>query len=96
MKRSALDECLIDALADLSHQQWSGWWLYAFSKGTVNDQGELIFPAWAVARWTRQMKTPYADLSEDEKKSDRVEAEKIITLLRRLRNVSCGAEESDL
>lgn len=69
-----------EQLADYAHAAWSGWWLYAFSKGTVNDDGSLTFPAWAVERWTRQMKTPYADLPESEKASDRAEADKIVAI----------------
>lgn len=43
-----------------------------------NDAGELIIPAWAVARWARQMSTPYYDLPGNEPNSDRDEADKIM------------------
>lgn len=38
-------------------------------------------PAWAVARWQKQMNTPYANLSESEQESDRTEADKFLTIL---------------
>ncbi len=41
----------------------------------------VTIPAQMVARWTRQMNTPYADLPENEKESDREEADKIIAIL---------------
>jgi len=36
---------------------------------------------WAVARWTRQMKTAYINLPEDEKDSDRIEADRMIRIM---------------
>lgn len=69
-------------LAAYAHNAWSGWWLYAFSKGTVNGDGTLTFPAWAVERWVRQMRTEYADLSEEEKLSDRAEADQMLAIMR--------------
>ncbi len=76
------DQPLTEALSAYAHDAWSGWWLYAFSKGTVNDDGTLTFPAWAVERWTRQMQTKYADLSDQEKESDRAEAAKMIAIVK--------------
>lgn len=70
-----------EQLAAQAHESWSGWWEYAFSKGTLNDDGTLTLPAWAVERWTRQMRTPYAELSEQEKESDRAEADKILKVI---------------
>lgn len=67
---------LLEQLADLEHERWSGWMRYMFSKGTKNPDGTWTMPAWAVGRWERQASTPYADLSEQEKESDRVEARK--------------------
>jgi hypothetical protein len=48
---------------------------------TIGDGTEyFIIPKWAVDRWTRQMNTPYADLSEEEKESDRREGDKFLEL----------------
>jgi len=41
----------------------------------------LTIPMWAVERWQRQMNTPYAELPEEEKNSDREEADKVLQLI---------------
>jgi len=65
-----------EGLAELAHAQWSGWMEYLFSKCTSNADGTMTIPKWAVDRWKRQCDTLYADLSEEEKDSDRAEADK--------------------
>lgn len=55
---------------------------YLWSKSTKNEDGTLTLPLWAVERWRRQMTTTYADLPEEEKVSDRTEADKVLALLR--------------
>ena len=69
------EAALVEALAAQEHERWSGWEKYRGSKGSnaVN-----------LNRWKRQRETSYADLSEREKESDRVEARKTIALLCRL------------
>lgn len=73
---------LREALAAYAHEAWSGWMNYLFSKGepwqmASGGTGWLI-PAWAVERWQRQAATPYADLPDSEKESDRLEADRMI------------------
>lgn len=70
-----------EQLAALAHRQWSGWMHYLFSKGTFNEDGTWTMPVWAVERWQRQMKTPYSELSNDEKEQDRKEADRMIKIL---------------
>ena len=78
-----------EALSEYAHEAWSGWMKYMFSKGefrNINtDNGRIIMiwimSTWAVERWQRQMNTPYADLPESEKASDRDEADKILSLI---------------
>ena len=72
---------LREQLAALAHQQWSGWMKYLFSKGAFNEDGTWTMPAWAVQRWQRQMNTACAALPDDEKESDRFEADKVLALL---------------
>jgi hypothetical protein len=76
---------LREKLAALAHDQWSGWMEYLFSK---TDKFEIegraagvVIPNWAVERWRRQMKTPYAELPEEEKESDRKEADRVLSLM---------------
>jgi len=79
------NEKKIECLAEYAHDAWSKWMKYLFSKtidyvpGKIQaEEGAVIIPKWAVDRWKRQMNTHYADLSENEKESDREEARKII------------------
>ncbi len=61
----------LERIADMVHQVWANWMNYMFSKGLIlRDKGFKINPA-EHGRWRRQAKTPYAELSEDEKQSDR-------------------------
>ena len=70
-----------EKLAALSHQQWSGWMKYLFNQCDFNEDGTVTIPASLVLRWLRQKSTEYKDLSEEEKESDRREADRIIELV---------------
>lgn len=77
-----MNDDIRELLAAYSHDAaWSGWLRYQFSKGTFNDDGSWTMPAWAVERWTRQMNTRYVDLPEQEKNSDREEADKMLAII---------------
>lgn len=69
---------LRENLACIAHERWSHWMDYLFSKGTFNPDGSWTAPAELVERWQRQMNTPYSELSEAEKASDRLEADRIL------------------
>lgn len=73
---------LIEILADVEHVQWAHWQKYLHSKCTANRNGDLLIPTELVRRWERQLNTPYADLTEDEKESDREEAKRVLESLR--------------
>jgi len=72
-----------EKLAELCHQQWSGWMKYLFSKCTINEDGSMTIPPWAVSRWLRQATTPYSELLPEEQDSDRKEADRFIAVLER-------------
>jgi hypothetical protein len=72
---------LRERLAALEHDQWAGWLKYLFEKSTESNDGRVEIPASLVARWKRQMKTPYFDLPENEKESDRAEADKVLSAI---------------
>lgn len=72
---------LRETLAEYAHTAWSGWMKFLFEKCNSGNLYTMIIPAWFVDRWQRQLATPYADLSELEKNSDRAEADKILALL---------------
>lgn len=69
-----------EELAALMHEIWSEWARYLFSQGAVRS-GMLLVSSEATTRWSRQMKTTYAALSEEEKDGDRREADKVLKLL---------------
>lgn len=69
-----------EALAEYAHDAWSGWMKHMFRFGTLNDDGTWTMRAKSVERWQRQMSTPYAELPESEKMSDRAEADKILAI----------------
>lgn len=78
-----LSPAVREALAAYAHDSaWGGWMRYMINKGTLNADGTWTMPAWALERWARQMKTPYAELPEAEKQSDRDEADKMLALMR--------------
>lgn len=76
---------IIEKLAAIEHQRWADWqrWVHDccadiwFESAKNGDEvlptrhGGLVIPPELVERWERQIHTPYADLSESEKQSDR-------------------------
>lgn len=62
---------LFERLAAIEHERWSDWQRYLHSLCRIRDDGSLVIPVEHVERWERQMLSPYADLSEREKQSDR-------------------------
>ena len=78
MKNEDLD-ALVEALAAVEHERWSGWERYRESCTASHlAHGGDEAPE---TRWRRQRSTPYADLSEKEKESDRVEARKSVKVM---------------
>jgi len=63
---------LLERLASLEHEQWAHWTRYMLNN--LNKEN--------IQRWRRQIETPYDQLSEDEKESDRRWARRVIALLK--------------
>ena len=73
-------------LAAYAHEAWSGWMRHLFRKCEMRipENGmvdELVIPAVFVERWQRQMITPYRELPEGEKESDRKESDAILATI---------------
>lgn len=51
-------------------------------KSKQNEDGSVTIPSDRVARWKRQIETPYCVLSEDEKESDRCEAREMLRIIK--------------
>lgn len=75
---------LREGLADYAHAAWTGWMLYLFEKSQpYNEDGSITIPAEYVKNLKRLMDTPYQDMPEASKESDRVEADKMLALVRK-------------
>lgn len=77
----AIEKELLESLADKQHEIWAHWMKYMFSCGTTDQNGNWTMPADKVERWSRQMNTPYADLTDKEKESDRDQVKKFEYLI---------------
>ena len=69
---------------------------YLFSKCTLCDDGTAVIPQWAVDRWTRQMNTEYDQLPEEEKESDREEAQRYMDWMKKSCMGPQGIREGDI
>ena len=59
---------LIERLAELEHAQWAHWTKYMLDNLTPDN----------ILRWRKQVETPYKELTEIEKESDRKWANKVM------------------
>lgn len=68
-------EEVTEHFAAMEHARWSRWQEYLHKQCFRSPEftGALIIPADLVARWERQISTPYSQLTEAEKESDRKE-----------------------
>lgn len=73
-----------EMLASVQHDIWVHWMKYLFSVCVENQDGSYTIPVDKVQRWIRQVGTQYSELSEDEKQSDRQQADKILSILNQL------------
>lgn len=67
----------VEEVAAIQHDQWSSWMRYLFGKCFKPSNSEdVIIPAAYAKNLIRLVETPYDQLTEKEKGSDRVEAER--------------------
>ena len=83
--KGSAENVLVEKLAAHMHNVvWSGWVEYMLRtlEPVLGTERDGMLNAWdAVERWKRQMTTTYADLTEDEKESDRDIAREILRIL---------------
>ena len=72
---------LMEQLAAIEHARWSHWQRYLHGKSTKQTDGSLLVPPDLVMQWERQFATPYAELSEKEKDSDREQVRKYLPMI---------------
>ena len=78
----------LEEMAAAQHEIWAHWMKYMLAQGELfynrrNGTVDLILPVQQYERWNRQMNTPYTELSEQEKESDRQVVQQFIGLLLR-------------
>jgi hypothetical protein len=75
-------EELIEKLATLEHERWAHWQQYLHSKCVPHgEDGALLIPGYLVRRWDAQIRTPYSELTEQDKESDREQVRKYLPLI---------------
>ena len=72
---------LMEELATAEHERWSHWQRYLHQQCQAAADGSLTIPAHLVRQWTRQMNTPYTELSETEKDSDREQVQRYLPII---------------
>jgi len=65
-------KALREALAEIEHDRWARWEKYRARALSLDN----------LQMWNRKAETPYAELGEAEKESDRKEADRTLEILR--------------
>ena len=74
-------EAFVDRLAAVEHDRWAHWQQYLHDQCQRADDGSLVIPAELVERWSTQIVTPYTDLAEAERESDRDQVRRYLPLI---------------
>lgn len=69
---------LLEKLAAIEHERWAHWQQYMHDQCRRADDGSLTIPAELAQRWQTQISTPYGDLTEAEKDSDREQVRRFL------------------
>jgi len=86
---------LMETLAGVEHERWSHWQRYMHSKCERRSDGSLMIPAELVAQWERQIVTPYGELSESEKQSDRDQVRRYLPIILKALGVVSGSSPAE-
>ena len=77
-----IEERLMEELASTEHERWSSWQQYLFDTGKCNSDGSVTLRWEDVEHWKKLIETPYKDLPEHSKQSDRDQVMKYINCIR--------------
>jgi hypothetical protein len=72
---------LMERLAAVEHERWSHWQRYMHDKAVKQPDGSLLIAPELVNQWERQLRTPYSELSDKEKESDRHQVRKYLPVI---------------
>ena len=76
---------LREKLAEIEHQRWADWQAYLHSKLHIritSNSCDYIMQESDYKHWERQIITPYSELTEKEKDSDREQVDRYFPLLK--------------
>ena len=89
-KESGWEKEFVEKGADIEHDRWARWQKYLHSKLKYfefehsqggNKVAMYVLDPGDYERWSRQIDTPYSELSESEKESDRRETRNYLPLV---------------
>ncbi len=75
---------LREQLAAIEHERWASWQSWVHHRGehtTLDGKSVLAISGDQIYAWEKQIATPYAELSETEKQSDREQVERYWPLI---------------
>jgi len=72
---------LVQRLATAEHERWAHWQRYVHDQCEPREDGALVIPAELVARWNTQIATSYADLSEEEQRTDQEQVRRYLPII---------------
>lgn len=75
------EKTLLEQLAAIEHERWAHWQRFMHGKGERKPDGSLVLPPDLVAKWERLIETPYAQLTDKEKESDREQVKRYLPVV---------------
>lgn len=81
LKAALQDAALMETLAAIEHERWSDWQQHLHEQCVPGPDGSLTIPADKVRRWSRQLSTPYSELSEAEREKDREQVRRYLPVI---------------
>lgn len=72
---------LMHRLATAEHERWAHWQQYIHDHGERREDGSLVIPPELVARWDKQIATPYAQLAPEEQQSDQDQVRRYLPII---------------
>jgi hypothetical protein len=69
---------LVERLAAVEHERWAHWQRYVHDHCERLADGRLAIPADLAERWEKQIGTPYEQLTDEEKQSDREQVARVL------------------
>jgi len=92
-----------EKLADIEHQRWAKWQAYLHSKLYPLGESDLslnnhllVMPTELYQKWERQIATPYPELSEKEKDSDRNQVDIYLPIIEELVDLAIKQTEEQI